>query len=143
MRAAASATSCLPMQSYLDFEKPVAQLDRRIAELRSAAEGDEVTGPHARVGRERALLRDVPDAGVAAVHGLAGHADAAAGQGLESQDAAEERRLPGSRRTEDRDELAGPHREVESRPELAVSPLQGTVGDLEDRTGLPRGSLSL
>ena len=42
MRAAASATSCLPMQSYLDFEKPVAQLDRRIAELRSAAEGDEV-----------------------------------------------------------------------------------------------------
>ena len=43
MRAAASATSCLPMQSYLDFEKPVAQLDRRIAELRSAAEGDEVT----------------------------------------------------------------------------------------------------
>jgi acetyl-CoA carboxylase carboxyl transferase subunit alpha len=30
------------MQSYLEFEKPVAQLDRRIAELRSAAEGDEV-----------------------------------------------------------------------------------------------------
>jgi acetyl-CoA carboxylase carboxyl transferase subunit alpha len=30
------------MQSYLEFEKPVAQLDRRIAELRSAAAGDEV-----------------------------------------------------------------------------------------------------
>jgi len=30
------------MQSYLEFEKPVAQLDRRIGELRSAAEGDEV-----------------------------------------------------------------------------------------------------
>ena len=42
MRADTSATSCLPMQSYLEFEKPVAQLDRRIAELRSAAEGDEV-----------------------------------------------------------------------------------------------------
>ncbi|MGX7952283.1 acetyl-CoA carboxylase carboxyltransferase subunit alpha [Tsuneonella sp. HG249] len=30
------------MQSYLEFEKPVAQLDRRIAELREAAAGDEV-----------------------------------------------------------------------------------------------------
>lgn len=30
------------MQSYLEFEKPVAQLDRRIAELRAAADGDEV-----------------------------------------------------------------------------------------------------
>ena len=30
------------MQSYLDFEKPVAQLDRRIADLRSAAEADDV-----------------------------------------------------------------------------------------------------
>jgi len=30
------------MNSYLDFEKPVAQLDERIAELRSAAEGDDV-----------------------------------------------------------------------------------------------------
>lgn len=30
------------MNSYLEFEKPVAQLDARIAELRSAAEGDEV-----------------------------------------------------------------------------------------------------
>ena len=30
------------MNSYLDFEKPVAQLEERIAELRSAAEGDDV-----------------------------------------------------------------------------------------------------
>lgn len=30
------------MISYLDFEKPVAQLDERIAELRSASEGDDV-----------------------------------------------------------------------------------------------------
>ena len=30
------------MISYLEFEKPVAQLEARIAELRSAAEGDEV-----------------------------------------------------------------------------------------------------
>lgn len=30
------------MNSYLDFEKPVAKLDERIAELRSAAEGDDV-----------------------------------------------------------------------------------------------------
>ncbi|NNC60466.1 MAG: acetyl-CoA carboxylase carboxyltransferase subunit alpha [Erythrobacter sp.] len=30
------------MNSYLDFEKPVAQLEGRIAELRAAAEGDEV-----------------------------------------------------------------------------------------------------
>ncbi|WFL77262.1 acetyl-CoA carboxylase carboxyltransferase subunit alpha [Altererythrobacter arenosus] len=30
------------MNSYLDFEKPVAQLDERIAELRAAAEGDDV-----------------------------------------------------------------------------------------------------
>ena len=30
------------MNSYLEFEKPVAQLDARIAELRAAAEGDEV-----------------------------------------------------------------------------------------------------
>ena len=30
------------MQSYLEFEKPVAELDQRIAELRAASEGDEV-----------------------------------------------------------------------------------------------------
>ncbi len=30
------------MNSYLDFEKPVAQLEARIAELRAAAEGDDV-----------------------------------------------------------------------------------------------------
>ena len=30
------------MNSYLDFEKPVAKLDERIAELRAAAEGDDV-----------------------------------------------------------------------------------------------------
>ncbi len=30
------------MNSYLEFEKPVAQLDERIAELRNAAEGDDV-----------------------------------------------------------------------------------------------------
>ena len=30
------------MISYLEFEKPVAELEARIAELRSAAEGDEV-----------------------------------------------------------------------------------------------------
>ena len=30
------------MISYLEFEKPVAQLDARVAELRSAAEGDDV-----------------------------------------------------------------------------------------------------
>jgi acetyl-CoA carboxylase carboxyl transferase subunit alpha len=32
----------MPMQSYLEFEKPVAQLDKQIAELRAASEGDEV-----------------------------------------------------------------------------------------------------
>jgi acetyl-CoA carboxylase carboxyl transferase subunit alpha len=30
------------MQSYLEFEKPVAQLDQRIAELRAASQGGEV-----------------------------------------------------------------------------------------------------
>ncbi|WP_120717739.1 acetyl-CoA carboxylase carboxyltransferase subunit alpha [Tsuneonella amylolytica] len=30
------------MQSYLEFEKPVAQLDKRIEELRAASEGDDV-----------------------------------------------------------------------------------------------------
>lgn len=35
-------TSAGEMKSYLEFEKPVAQLEERIAELRSAAEGDDV-----------------------------------------------------------------------------------------------------
>ena len=35
-------TSAGRMKSYLEFEKPVAQLEERIAELRSAAEGDDV-----------------------------------------------------------------------------------------------------
>ncbi len=30
------------MISYLEFEKPVAELEQRIAELRNAAEGDDV-----------------------------------------------------------------------------------------------------
>ena len=30
------------MNQYLEFEKPVAELDARIAELRAAAEGDDV-----------------------------------------------------------------------------------------------------
>ena len=30
------------MHSYLEFEKPVAELDQRIAELRAASEGDDV-----------------------------------------------------------------------------------------------------
>nr|WP_207974502.1 acetyl-CoA carboxylase carboxyltransferase subunit alpha [Parafrankia sp. BMG5.11] len=38
----AGGTSGAPMQSYLEFEKPVASLDKRIAELRAAAAGDEV-----------------------------------------------------------------------------------------------------
>ena len=42
MRARAGATSAGPMQSYLEFEKPVATLDKRIEELRAAAAGDEV-----------------------------------------------------------------------------------------------------
>ncbi len=42
MRARAGATSALAMQSYLEFEKPVAQLEQRIAELRAAAVSDEV-----------------------------------------------------------------------------------------------------
>jgi acetyl-CoA carboxylase carboxyl transferase subunit alpha len=32
----------MAMQSYLEFEKPVAQLDKQIAELRAASEGDEI-----------------------------------------------------------------------------------------------------
>lgn len=42
MRARAGATSAATMQSYLEFEKPVATLDKRIEELRAAAAGDEV-----------------------------------------------------------------------------------------------------
>jgi len=32
----------MPMQSYLEFEKPVAQLDKQITELRAASVGDEI-----------------------------------------------------------------------------------------------------
>ncbi len=42
MHARAGATSCVGMQSYLEFEKPVAQLDKQISELRAASEGDEI-----------------------------------------------------------------------------------------------------
>ena len=42
MRARVGATSCLAMQSYLEFEKPVAQLDKQITELRAASVGDEI-----------------------------------------------------------------------------------------------------
>ncbi len=41
MRAAAREASPLAMNAYLDFEKPVAELDGRIADLR-AADGDDV-----------------------------------------------------------------------------------------------------
>ena len=46
------------MNSYLEFEKPVAQLDERISELRSAAEGDDVdiTAELKRLERKSASL---------------------------------------------------------------------------------------
>ena len=42
MHTRASATSALPMQSFLEFERPVAELEQRIAELRQSAAGDSV-----------------------------------------------------------------------------------------------------
>lgn len=42
LRAAGEAVSALAMISYLEFEKPVAELEARIAELREAAAGDDV-----------------------------------------------------------------------------------------------------
>jgi acetyl-CoA carboxylase carboxyl transferase subunit alpha len=42
LRAAGARPNALPMISYLEFEKPVAELEARIAELREAAAGDDV-----------------------------------------------------------------------------------------------------
>ena len=42
MRAAGAGPNALAMISYLEFEKPVAELEARIAELREAAAGDDV-----------------------------------------------------------------------------------------------------
>jgi len=42
LRAAGAGPNALAMISYLEFEKPVAELEARIAELREAAAGDDV-----------------------------------------------------------------------------------------------------
>jgi acetyl-CoA carboxylase carboxyl transferase subunit alpha len=42
LRVPAPKTSARAMQSYLEFEKPVAELEQRIAELRKASASDEV-----------------------------------------------------------------------------------------------------
>jgi len=58
LRAAGGTVSATPMNQYLDFEKPVAELEVRLAELRAAAAGDDVdiSNELARLERKSATL---------------------------------------------------------------------------------------
>src|SRR5690606_667635 len=58
LRAAGGTVSATAMNQYLDFEKPVAELEARLAELRAAAAGDDVdiSDELARLARKSATL---------------------------------------------------------------------------------------
>ncbi len=58
LRAAGGTVSATAMNQYLDFEKPVAELEARLAELRAAAAGDDVdiSDELARLERKSATL---------------------------------------------------------------------------------------
>src|SRR5690606_28762228 len=106
----------------------------RGAEARAVhAERDEVAGAHARAEREGALLRNVPDAPVAAAHGAAGDADPPFGEPLQAEDRAQQRRLARAARAEDGHELAGCEVEVEALPEVAAPRSEERRGGEEGR----------
>src|SRR6185437_2640365 len=74
-----------------------------------------------------ALLRDVADAAVAAVHRFAEEIDGTGQQPLLAEDDLQQAGLARSVRAEYGDELAGVHIEVEPRPERAVAEAQRGV----------------
>src|SRR5438105_14448832 len=89
------------------------------------AKAHEVSPAERQVGVEARVLRDVPDARIAAVRSVSLHLDAARCRSDEPEDRAKQRGLSRSIRTEDRDEAPRRDLQREVAPDRALSVRQG------------------
>ena len=96
------------------------------------AERDQVAGAHRGACGDELLLGDVPDAAVAAAHGMAVQLDGSGVERLLTEDRLEEAGLARAVRSEHGDELAGVHVEVESAPQGPLAEAERGGAQTED-----------
>ena len=128
-----------------DEERPRARLGVHRREPEHAARCLGHVPEHAQVRKEMEALEHHADArpdgaerrGVGALahagtEGMPGDLDLALAEGRQVVERAEEGRLPASRRAEDRDHLAPPHREIDAAEDVRLAPARPEAAHRDD-----------